>query len=86
TLAMAVSGIFTAVMVPCVFREAGRDKKVSPETGIAMASVFGYSGFLIGPPALGFVAHTYDLRIVFLTLAMSSIIVLIIGLGLKSQK
>jgi MFS family permease len=85
TLSMAVCGVFTAVMVPCVFREAGRDKKVSPEAGIAMASVFGYSGFLIGPPALGFVAHTYDLRIVFLSLAISTFIVLAIGLGLKNQ-
>jgi MFS family permease len=86
TAIMSVCGIFTAVMVPCVFREAGRDRKVSPEAGIAMASVFGYSGFLIGPPALGFIAHTYDLRTVFLVLALSTFIVLGIGLSLRHER
>lgn len=86
TLTMAVCGIFTAVMVPCVFREAGRDKKVSPEAGIAMASVFGYSGFLFGPPSLGFLSHAYGLRMVYIVLSGLTIIVLFIGLGLHESK
>jgi len=86
TFTMGVCGIFTAVMVPCVFREAGRDKKVSPEAGIAMASIFGYSGFLFGPPSLGFISHAYGLRMVYMVLAALTIIVLIIGLSLHNTK
>jgi MFS family permease len=83
SVSMAICGVFTSVLVPVVFREAARDEKVSPESGIAMSSIFGYSGFLIGPPLLGFVAHAYGLRMVFGTLSAMTLIVLLVGLSLK---
>jgi fucose permease len=83
TLSMAICGVFTSVLVPVVFREAARDDKIAPESGIAMASIFGYSGFLVGPPLLGFIAHTFGLRMVYRALSLITLIVLFIGLSLR---
>lgn len=76
TIAMGIVGAFTAVMVPIVFREAARDPKVPASSGITLASMFGYSGFLIGPPLLGFVSNEGSIRSVYFTLALLMIVVI----------
>jgi hypothetical protein len=47
--------------VPTVFRAAGR-RASSPGAGIAAVSTVGYSAFLVGPPAIGFLAEAIGLR------------------------
>lgn len=75
TLFMALTGGFCSVMVPIVMREAARDYKIPPAQGIAMASMFGYSGFLIGPPSFGIIADRFDIRAVYMTLAILMLVV-----------
>jgi hypothetical protein len=48
--------------VPIVFAAGGRLENVSPGTGIAMVTGFGYVGFLIGPPLIGFLSEWKTLR------------------------
>ena len=38
-------------------------------SGIAMTSMLGYSGFLLGPPAIGFLAGAFGLRVGLTTLS-----------------
>src|SRR5690606_3601112 len=53
----AFAGFGIANMIPVLFGAAGRAKGVSPATGIAAVATLGYTGFLAGPPAIGFVAE-----------------------------
>jgi MFS family permease len=56
-------GIGLSTIVPIAYSIAGHAKGLPSGVGIAMVTTVGYSGFLLGPPAIGFVAYLYDLRI-----------------------
>ena len=49
-------------ILPLAFGAGGRVEGVSPGAGIATVTGFGYVGFLIGPPVIGFTAQALTLR------------------------
>ena len=55
-------GLAVSTIVPIVFSAAGNTKGVNPSVGIAAATSIGYLGFFVGPPAIGFLADSYGLR------------------------
>lgn len=55
-------GLGLSVIVPIAFSIAGNSKDVSPAVGLAMVTTVGYTGFLIGPPIIGFLADWMSLR------------------------
>ncbi|MBA2461125.1 MAG: MFS transporter, partial [Actinobacteria bacterium] len=57
----ACLGAGLATIIPTVFRAAGQ-RSASPGAGIAAVSTVGYSAFLFGPPAIGFIAEAIGLR------------------------
>jgi predicted MFS family arabinose efflux permease len=64
----AIAGFFLvgaglSNVVPMTYSMAGNIKGVTPAAGIAVASTIGYSGFFIGPPAIGYLGDAYGLRI-----------------------
>lgn len=56
-------GLGLSTIVPIVFSSAGNLKNISPSAGISMATSIGYTGFFIGPPAIGFLSETFGLRL-----------------------
>ena len=50
-------------IVPVTYSTAGNIKGIEPAAGIAIASTIGYSGFFVGPPAIGYLADSFGLRI-----------------------
>ena len=56
-------GLGLAAVVPSVFSAAGKQPAVPRGTAIAAVATIGYSGFLAGPPALGWVAELTSLRL-----------------------
>jgi len=50
-------------VVPVIYSTAGNIKGIEPAAGIAIASTIGYSGFFVGPPAIGYLADGFGLRI-----------------------
>ena len=56
-------GIGLSVIVPIAYSVAGNSSSVSPGVGLAMVTTVGYSGFLFGPPIIGFLADWQTLRI-----------------------
>ena len=71
----ACLGAGLATVVPIVFRAAGR-RTTSPGAGIAAVSTVGYSAFLVGPPAIGFLADAIGLR-----LSLGVVVVLLAVIG-----
>lgn len=63
-------GIGLSVIVPIAYSVAGSSTNVSPGVGLAMVTTVGYSGFLFGPPIIGFLADWQTLRIAFLFVAV----------------
>lgn len=56
-------GLGLANIVPIVYSSAGNTPGVEPSVGIAMATTIGYAGFFVGPPAIGFLADEFGLRV-----------------------
>jgi len=83
TVAMIITGIGCSVLIPILFREAGLLPDVPPSLGIASVSTFGYTGFLAGPPVIGFISEAYDLQTSFMCLAAFMMTAVFISLLLK---
>jgi MFS family permease len=54
---LALAGFGLSNLVPILFGAGGRAHEGGAGKGIAMVSMMGYSGFLIGPPLIGGVSH-----------------------------
>ncbi len=48
-------------MVPVALSAGGRTPGMQPSVGVAAVLTLGYVGFLVSPPTLGFIAHTFGL-------------------------
>jgi MFS family permease len=55
-------GVGLATIVPIAYSIAGNARDLPSGVGLAMVTTVGYSGFLFGPPIIGFVADSYNLR------------------------
>lgn len=58
----AATGAGFSVIIPLVFGSGGRVGSINPGAGIATVTGIGYVGFIIGPPAIGFVSQLFTLR------------------------
>lgn len=72
--AAVISGFFMvglglSVIVPIAYSIAGNSSAVSPGVGLAMVTTVGYSGFLFGPPIIGFLADWRSLRFALIFVA-----------------
>jgi MFS family permease len=62
----AATGLGLANLFPAAIARAGR---LAGPTGVALTSLLGYGGFLLGPPAIGFLASQAGLRTGLTTLS-----------------
>ncbi len=78
-LGFGLVGFGVSTIIPIVYSLAGRTETMATSAALAAVSTVGFTGFLIGPPLIGLVAHEVGLR-----WALSIVIVLglvIFGLG-----
>jgi hypothetical protein len=61
-IGFAAVGAGFATIVPQAFSAAGRTPGMAAGPALATATTLGYSGFLIGPPLIGFAAEAIGLR------------------------
>jgi len=78
-IGFAAAGAGFSVIIPLVFAAGGRIEGVNEGAGVATVSGFGYLGFLVGPPAIGFVSELTSLRggmliLVALSLAATALV------------
>jgi predicted MFS family arabinose efflux permease len=78
-LGLFLVGLGLSNVVPVTYSTAGNIKGIEPAAGIAIASTIGYSGFFVGPPAIGYLADAFGLRIgLCFTLALFFIMMAVI--------
>ncbi len=66
----AFAGIGVANMIPIIFSAAGNHPGLSAGTAIASVTMLGYSGILVAPASIGFVAEHLGFRITYAALAL----------------
>jgi MFS family permease len=67
----AATGLGLANMFPAAMARAGL---LAGSGGVALASTLGYTGFLLGPPAIGFLAGQFSLRAGLTTLSFLALV------------
>jgi len=78
-------GMGVSSVVPMVYSAAGKSKTMAAGTAITAVSSLGFMGFLIGPPAIGFIAEALSLRGSFLSLTIMSVAVVILSSYLGNE-
>jgi MFS family permease len=66
----ALVGFGVSTVIPIVYSLSAKTTTMSTSAALAAVSTVGFSGFLIGPPVIGFIAHQVGLRIALLMLAV----------------
>jgi MFS family permease len=69
-LGFAIVGIGAANLVPVAFSAAARTPGVPSGIGVAAVTTLGYSGFLIFPPLIGFLAKSFGLSAALVVVAL----------------
>jgi MFS family permease len=72
----AATGLGLANLFPAAVTRAGL---LAGSAGVALASMLGYSGFLLGPPAIGFLAEEFGLRVGLTTLSFLALAAAVIA-------
>lgn len=73
--AFALCGLGIANMVPIAFSAAGNQAGVSSGAGMSVATTIGYSGILMAPSLIGFVAERTGFAAIFLVLGLMPLVV-----------
>jgi MFS family permease len=80
----ALVGIGVSVVIPIVYMIAGKSGRMAPAAALAAVSTVGFTGFLAGPPMIGFIAHETGLRLALVTvLALGLLITVLAWRGVK---
>jgi fucose permease len=72
---LLAAGLGFANIVPPLFSAATRAPGVAPSAALAMVASMGYSGGLLGPPAIGFLSDAFGLRFGFGLLVVAAAVV-----------
>lgn len=70
---LLAAGLGYAAIVPNLFGAAGRIPGVPPGAGIAAVTTMGFTGFLVGPPIIGWLAEWITLRYALFVLVLLSV-------------
>lgn len=75
----AIAGIGISNMVPIAFSAAGNMPGMAPGIALSVVTTMGYSGILVAPSAIGFIAEHTGLAVVFLGLPVLHVVVLLLS-------
>lgn len=75
-LGFSLVGLGTAAVVPMTYILAGSSKKYSPGMAISIIATYAIAGMLLGPPLIGYLSHAFNLKISFITFAISGIMII----------
>jgi MFS family permease len=73
----ALTGLGVSSVIPIAYMIAGNHRSMPPAAALAMVSAIGFTGFLVGPPIIGLLAHGHGLRLsLLLVVALGCVITL----------
>jgi MFS family permease len=81
-----ITGLGLSSVVPIAYSIAGNTKDLPPGVGLAMVTTVGYSGFLFGPPIIGFIADWQTLRLALGLVALLFVIMTFLSARYKTNR
>lgn len=78
-IGFALAGIGISNLIPIVFSAAGNLPGLQPGIGLSVVTTMGYSGILVAPSAIGFIAEYSGLAIIFAGLSVLHVIVFMLA-------
>jgi MFS family permease len=69
-------GFGVATVIPIVYSLSAKSSTMHTSAALAAVSTVGFSGFLVGPPMIGFIAHQTGLRISLMLLSLLGLVIL----------
>lgn len=78
-------GFGVSSVIPIVYMLAAKSNAMPPSTALAAVSSVGFSGFLFGPPIIGFVAQETGLRIALIIVALLGALIWVLSLRVRDR-
>jgi MFS family permease len=82
--AFVFAGLGVGNIAPVLFAGGGRLEPDAPGRGIAAVTTLGYSGFLCGPPLIGFAAQVTNLNAALFLTVIAALIIAVFARMVKS--
>lgn len=84
-IGFAIMGLGLSVVIPVVYSAAGSTPGIPSGRGVAAVATIGYSGFLVGPPILGYLARVTSLRVALLVIVVALLAIVFYTPALNRQ-
>ncbi|MFZ9661137.1 MAG: MFS transporter [Chitinophagaceae bacterium] len=84
-LGFAMAGFGVSTIIPVAYTVAGQSKTMKPSVALAAVSTIGFSGFLIGPPVIGFIANATGLRYALLLVVLLGVVIYFMSRRIKTN-
>lgn len=85
TVGCLIVGFGISSTVPVCYSMAGKAGHISSGNAITIVSSIGYLGFVLGPPVIGFMAHTITLHYTFGAIGCIGALIAVMSFKLKKQ-
>ena len=83
---LALVGFGVSSVIPIVYMLSAKRKSMAPSAAIAAVSSIGFTGFLIGPPIIGFIAKETGLRMALSIVAFLGMMIWLLSLRMKTDE
>lgn len=80
-----LTGFGVSCVVPMIFSLAGKSKNMSSSSALASISTIGYTGFLVVPPFVGYIAHVSSIRLSFGIIAFFGVMIVWLVSKLRTE-
>lgn len=83
-IGFALVGFGVSSVIPIVYMLAAKTKDMAPSAALSAVSSVGFTGFLIGPPSIGFIAHEVGLRTALIVVVLLGLMIYFLSSNVKS--
>ena len=85
-IGFAIMGLGLSVVIPVVYSAAGSTPGIASGQGVAAVATIGYSGFLAGPPALGYLAQVTSLQAALMVVVVLLAVIFFFAHALQRER
>lgn len=83
-IGFSMVGLGVSSVFPVVYIIAAKNKSMAPSAALAAVSSVGFTGFLLGPPIIGFVAQEIGLRLALVIVAILGFAIWLLAFRIKA--
>lgn len=82
-IAFMIVGMGTSGIVPTIYSVTGQKTKISTGMALTIVSSISFTGFLLGPPLIGYISHATNLRYSYALVGVLGVCIVIMSSRLK---